>query len=78
MGARLKEPPSFSVDRSNARDRPLHDIYTSSPLLRDIRAARFSGRYGRCQYPDLCGGSRARAYAATGDPLAENPACPVP
>jgi|SRR5450756_400187 len=59
----------------NVRSQPLRDIYTGSPLLRDIRAARFSGRCGRCEYADLCGGSRARAYAATGDPLAEDPAC---
>ncbi len=59
----------------NVRDRSLRDIYTGSPLLRDIRAARFSGQCGHCAYSDLCGGSRARAYAATGDPLAEDPAC---
>lgn len=60
----------------NLRDRPLRAIYRDHPLLRDIRAARFSGRCGSCAYADLCGGSRARAYAATGDPLAEDPACP--
>jgi AdoMet-dependent heme synthase len=59
----------------NVKDKPLRDIYTGSPLLRDIRAARFSGRCGCCAYSDLCGGSRARAYASTGDPLAEDPAC---
>lgn len=59
----------------NVRDQPLRDIYTGSPLLQDIRAARFAGRCGRCEYADLCGGSRARAYAATGDPLGEDPAC---
>ena len=59
----------------NVRDQPLRDIYTGSPLLRDIRAARFAGRCGRCEYADLCGGSRARAYAAAGDPLGEDPAC---
>jgi radical SAM protein len=59
----------------NVRDQPLRDIYTDSPLLRDIRAAHFTGRCGRCEYADLCGGSRARAYAATGDPLGEDPAC---
>jgi len=57
------------------RDRPLRDIYVDSPLLRDIRAGRFGGRCGQCGYADLCGGSRARAYAATGDPLGEDPAC---
>lgn len=60
----------------NVRTRPLRDIYTGSPLLRSIRAAEFTGRCGRCEYADLCGGSRARAYAASGDPLGEDPACP--
>ena len=60
----------------NVRDRSLRDIYTGDPLLRAIRAARFTGRCGQCGYADLCGGSRARAYAATGDPLGEDPACP--
>jgi radical SAM protein len=60
----------------NIADQSLRDIYTGHPLLRDIRAARFTGRCGRCRYADLCGGSRARAYAASGDPLGEDPACP--
>lgn len=60
----------------NLRDSPLRDIYCDHDLLTDIRAARFTGRCGDCQYADLCGGSRARAYAATGDALAEDPACP--
>ena len=60
----------------NVRDRPLRDIYTQDPVLRAIRAARFTGRCGHCEYADLCGGSRARAYAATRDPLGEDPACP--
>jgi AdoMet-dependent heme synthase len=60
------------------RSRPLPEIYRDDPLLRSIRAARFTGRCGQCEYADLCGGSRARAYAATGDPLGEDPACPYP
>jgi radical SAM protein len=58
------------------RTRPLRETYTSDPLLQSIRAARFTGRCGTCEYADLCGGSRARAYAATGDPLGPDPACP--
>jgi AdoMet-dependent heme synthase len=58
------------------RARPLREIYRDDPLLRSIRAARFTGRCGSCEYADLCGGSRARAYAAAGDPLSEDPACP--
>ena len=51
------------------------ELYREHPLLREIRAAAFHGKCGRCEYRELCGGSRARAFAATGDPLAEDPAC---
>jgi len=53
----------------------LVELYRDHPLLRRIRAAEFSGRCGECSYRDLCGGSRARAFAASGDPLGEDPAC---
>jgi MoaA/NifB/PqqE/SkfB family radical SAM enzyme len=53
----------------------LSAVYRGHPLLLDIREARFSGRCGRCPYRRLCGGSRARAYAVSGDPLGEDPAC---
>ncbi len=69
------------VGLGNLRDQPLHEIYRDNALLRQIRAAEFTGRCGACEYADLCGGSRARAYAATGDALAADPACsyePVP
>ncbi len=51
------------------------DIYRNHPLLLQIRAAEFGGKCGICDYRELCGGSRSRAYAFTGDPLAEDPAC---
>jgi MoaA/NifB/PqqE/SkfB family radical SAM enzyme len=35
-------------------------------------------RSGRCTLGDVCGGSRGRAYAASGDPLAEDPLCEAP
>jgi radical SAM protein with 4Fe4S-binding SPASM domain len=57
------------------KDQPLAQIYRDNPTLRDIRAAHFTGKCGRCEWADLCGGSRARAYAATGDPLASDPSC---
>ncbi|MEZ5224971.1 MAG: TIGR04053 family radical SAM/SPASM domain-containing protein [Ilumatobacteraceae bacterium] len=59
----------------SVRDTPLATIYRDHPVLRRIRAMEFGGRCGRCEYADLCGGSRARAFAATGDPLGEDPAC---
>jgi AdoMet-dependent heme synthase len=63
------------LELGNVRDEDIVDVYRDHPLLRRIRAADFNGRCGRCRYRELCGGSRARAYAATGDPLAEDPGC---
>jgi radical SAM protein len=60
----------------NLREHPLSEIYRDNAVLREIRGTQFGGRCGRCEYADLCGGSRARAYAASGDPLGEDPACP--
>jgi radical SAM protein len=59
----------------NVRNDDLVSVYRRHPLLRSIRAATFAGRCGNCPYRNLCGGSRARAYAATADPLAEDPGC---
>ena len=51
-------------------------LYRDSDLFRSLRNADlFKGRCGRCEYRESCGGSRARAWAATGDPLAEDPLC---
>lgn len=60
----------------NVRSDDLAAVYRDHPLLRSIRAAEFAGRCGACAFRELCGGSRARAYAASGDPLGEDPACP--
>jgi radical SAM protein with 4Fe4S-binding SPASM domain len=63
----------------NVRDISLGEIYRSSPLFRELRdPARLKGRCGRCKYRELCGGSRSRAYAMTGDYLAEEPYCAYP
>jgi radical SAM protein len=59
----------------SVREKPVLAIYREDPVLRAIRSGKFLGRCGRCEYTDECGGSRARAYAATGDPLADDPAC---
>lgn len=55
---------------------PLADIYQASPLFRALRdSSQLKGKCGKCEFNELCGGSRARAYALTGDPLAEEPCC---
>lgn len=58
------------------RREPLAQIYRSSPLFCDLRdPGKLKGRCGRCEFAGVCGGSRSRAFAATGDPLAEDPLC---
>jgi radical SAM protein len=55
---------------------PLADIYQGSPLFRTLRdSSQLKGKCSACDFKELCGGSRARAYALTGDPLAEEPCC---
>jgi radical SAM protein len=52
------------------------DVYQNHPTFRALRdPSRLGGKCGVCEYRDACGGSRARAYAVTGDPLAEEPDC---
>ncbi len=53
------------------------DIYRNSPLFRSLRdVTKLEGKCGRCEYREVCGGSRARAYATSGDYLAPDPSCP--
>lgn len=61
----------------NVRETPLPDIYQDSPVLRQLRdRGSFHGHCGDCPMTETCGGSRSRAYAATGDPLGSDPLCP--
>ncbi len=61
---------------ANARTTSLVDAYRNSTLFRELRNPKLlKGRCGRCEFASVCGGSRARAYAATGDYLAEDPSC---
>ncbi|MBX6355166.1 MAG: TIGR04053 family radical SAM/SPASM domain-containing protein, partial [Micromonosporaceae bacterium] len=64
------------VAAGNVRTRRLVDIYRRSPLFTGLRdPTRLRGRCGACEYRTVCGGSRARAYAVTGDLYAEEPGC---
>jgi len=51
-------------------------IYREHPLFVSLRDSdALGGKCGRCEFRRICGGSRARAYGATGDPFAEDPCC---
>lgn len=60
----------------NVRKDSLGRIYRESPVFQQLRdASQLGGKCGACEFRHVCGGSRARAYAITGDPLAEEPCC---
>lgn len=64
------------VSAGNVRSSDPVTLYRESELFRALRSAElFKGRCGRCEYREVCGGSRARAWAASGDLLAEDPLC---
>ncbi len=64
------------IKAGNVRERPLAEIYRESPLFKSLRdPGNLKGRCGSCEFKEACGGSRARAYAVSGDPLAEDPLC---
>jgi AdoMet-dependent heme synthase len=60
----------------NIRKQRLADLYRQSPLFRMLRdTSQLNGKCGVCEFKEICGGSRARAYALTGDVMAEEPCC---
>jgi radical SAM protein len=60
----------------NVRKEHIVDIYRNSGLFRQLHdPSQFEGRCGACDHRTLCGGSRSRAFAATGNPLASDPIC---
>ncbi len=65
------------MELGSVRADDLVELYRHHPdlvALRDV--AGYHGRCGRCSYAQWCGGSRARAFAWSGDPLGEDPLCP--
>jgi len=65
------------VCAGNVRESSVVDCYRRAPLFEAIRdVTRYKGKCGRCPFNVVCGGSRARAFAHTGDYLASDPLCP--
>ena len=65
------------VSTGNVRTDDLVELYRTHPVFTSLRdVASYKGRCGRCEYVQVCGGSRARAFARTGDMLEADPLCP--
>jgi radical SAM protein with 4Fe4S-binding SPASM domain len=64
------------LSAGSVRKHSLLEIYRTSPLFTSLRDSHnLLGKCGRCEFREVCGGSRARAYALTGDAFAEEPCC---
>jgi radical SAM protein with 4Fe4S-binding SPASM domain len=66
----------FPKSAGNIREQSFKDIWEQSKLFQDLRNFKaYKGRCGACEYVNVCGGCRARAYAVTGDYMDEEPFC---
>jgi radical SAM protein len=71
------QPSGFlPISAGNIRHASVTDIYRNSELFRQLRDTRnLRGKCGECEFRAICGGSRARAYALSGDIFAADPSC---
>jgi len=67
--------PYMPVSAGNLRRVGFAELWERGRVFTDLREPRLGGRCGACEFSVICGGCRCRAYAATGDYLAEDPAC---
>lgn len=71
------QPSGFlPLPAGNVRHATVKDIYRNSDLFTQLRDTNnLRGKCGDCEFREICGGSRARAYAMSGDAFAEDPSC---
>jgi radical SAM protein len=71
------QPSGFlNLVGGNIRSESLVDIYQKSPTFLRVRDySQIKGKCGVCEFKFICGGSRARAYTLTGDPMRSDPYC---
>ncbi|MBI5074447.1 MAG: radical SAM protein [Nitrospirae bacterium] len=66
----------FNLPAGNVREKSFKEIWEGSELFKDLRDfKKYKGRCGSCEYVNVCGGCRARAYSVYGDYLEEEPFC---
>ena len=60
----------------NVKKESLVDVYRQSDVFMKLRdSANLKGKCGVCEFRELCGGSRSRAWSVTGDAFASDPIC---
>lgn len=68
--------PFVAVSAGNVREKPFDEIWRNSEVFQKLRNRdNLKGKCGTCKFREMCGGCRGRAFALTGDYLAEDPYC---
>src|SRR5438552_16342064 len=67
--------PYMPVAAGNVRSTAFDELWRTASVFGDLREPTLGGRCGACEFSRVCGGCRCRAYATSGDYLAEDPAC---
>lgn len=68
--------PFVPLTAGNVRYQPLSIVYRTAELFAALRdTGNLKGKCGRCEFRSTCGGSRARAFAMSGDLFATDPLC---
>jgi AdoMet-dependent heme synthase len=67
--------PYMPVEAGDLKTQSFREIWEGSEVFLQLREGELSGRCGRCEYREVCGGCRARAYANTDDILGPDDSC---
>ncbi|HDY67824.1 MAG TPA: radical SAM protein [Candidatus Scalindua sp.] len=67
--------PYMDTSCGNLREKSFGEIWRDSSILQELRESNLKGRCGECEFESMCKGCRARAYATTGDQMAEDSWC---
>ncbi|MBI5048222.1 MAG: radical SAM protein [Deltaproteobacteria bacterium] len=67
--------PYIPTKIGNLSNTSLSHIWTTSPVFHSLRNPKYEGRCKECDYNEVCGGCRARAFAATSNIMGEDPWC---
>ncbi|MDI6785976.1 MAG: radical SAM protein [bacterium] len=54
--------PYLPLNVGNVRKNCFSDIWEKSEIFTNLRSMKYDGKCGQCDYKDMCGGCRARAY----------------
>lgn len=66
----------FPVESGHVRQQTFDSVWADSPVFERLRDnGNLGGKCNPCEFKEVCGGCRARAYSITGDYMAEEPYC---